>query len=125
MEVSSGKGTVLVVEDDETLREVIKWALEDLGVGVEVAADGQQALDWLARRRPALMVLDVGLPLVSGDGVAAGARSIHGEVPILLITADGRASEKARRVGAFSYLAKPFDLDQLVSTVERTVQERH
>ncbi|MBV9282246.1 MAG: response regulator [Chloroflexi bacterium] len=110
---------VLVVEDDDTLREVIKWALEDEGARVAVAADGQQALEWVATHRPALIVLDVGLPIVGGDGVAAGVRAIHGDtVPILVVTADGRAAEKARKVGAFAYLHKPFDLDRLVHIVQ-------
>ena len=123
MSARPDEASVLVVEDDETLREVIQWALQDAGLGVEVVADGREALNWIASRRPSLMVLDVGLPLVSGEGVAAGMRSIHGDdVPILLITADGRAAEKARRVGAFSYLSKPFDLDHLVSVIERKMK---
>ena len=115
--------SILVVEDDETLRDVIQWALEDAGMGVDVAVDGREALDWIAHQRPSLMVLDVGLPIVSGEGVASGTRSVHGDVPILLITADGHAAEKARRVGAFTYLSKPFDLDQLIRVIERRMQK--
>lgn len=113
---------VLVVEDDPHLRDALRWLLEDEGLAVDTADDGQQALDWLAAQRPALMVLDMGLPLVDGDGVAAGLRRAHGsDVPIVLTTADGRAQEKARRVGAAAYLHKPFELEHFVQTVRRAL----
>lgn len=111
---------ILVVEDERPLRETIQWLLEDDGLTVEPAANGQVALDLAARFRPALVVLDMALPLVNGDGVADGLRGMYGEdVPILLTTADGRASEKAIRVGAYAYLQKPFDIDALLREVHR------
>ena len=109
---------VLVVDDDPKMREVAVWALEDEGFVVEAAADRQEASERARQRPPALVVLDMGLPPDNGDTVAADLRAACGEhLPILLMTADGKASEKARRVGAFAYLHKPFDLDQLVRLV--------
>lgn len=114
--------TILVVEDEAPLRESLRWMLEDEGWPVEAAADGQEALDIAQRVRPALVVLDMVLPILNGDAVAAGLRRLYRDaVPILLITADGRAATKARRVGAFGYLTKPFDFDQLLSAVRRGV----
>ena len=85
---------------------------------VRDAADGQEAVEWLTRQRPLLVLLDMGLPIVSGDGVAASLRAHYGTaVPVVVLTADGRASEKARHVGAVAYLHKPFDIDELVRTV--------
>jgi DNA-binding response OmpR family regulator len=110
--------SVLVVDDDPKMREVAVWALEDEGFAVDAAADRRQAAEQVRRRRPSLVVLDMGLPPDSGDAVAADLRAACGAaLPILVITADGRASEKARRVGAFAYLHKPFDLEQLVRLV--------
>ena len=110
--------SVLVVEDDPKMREVAVWALEDEGLVVEAAADRREAAERARGRPPALVVLDMGLPPDDGDTVAADLRAACGEqLPILLITADGKASEKARRVGAFAYLHKPFDVDQLVRLV--------
>jgi len=109
---------VLVVDDDPKVREVAVWALEDEGFAVEQAAGRREAAERARRRPPALVVLDMGLPPDDGGTVAADLRAACGEhLPILVITADGRASEKARRVGAFAYLHKPFDLDQLVRLV--------
>jgi DNA-binding response OmpR family regulator len=72
------------------------------------------------RQRPALVVLDIGLPDIDGYAVAEGLRAAHAEpVPILVMTADGRAREKAERVGARAYLHKPFELQELVDHVRR------
>jgi DNA-binding response OmpR family regulator len=115
---------ILVVEDDPRIRETIQWVLEDEGYEVETAADGQQALDRAAARRPRLLVLDMMLPGLDGAGVADGLLAAYGETPpILLITADGRAQAKAQRVGAFAYLNKPFELDELVALVRQGVGE--
>ncbi len=109
---------VLVVEDDSDLRQTIQWLLEDEGFLVETAGDGKEALERATQRKPSLVVLDMGLPIIDGNGVAAGLRSTYGNsVTILTMTADGRAAEKAQRIGAIGYLSKPFDLDALVDAV--------
>jgi DNA-binding response OmpR family regulator len=96
------------------------WALEDDGLDVETAADGRRALELASARRPDLVVLDLTLPILTGDDVANGLRSIYGAtVPILAITADGEAEQKARTAGAFGYLRKPFELDDLMAAVRR------
>jgi CheY-like chemotaxis protein len=115
-----GGPSILVVDDDPEVRRVIQGTLEDEGWTVETAADGQQALERARRRRPRLVLLDMGLPRLDGDGVAAGLRGAYGDaVPIVVVTADGQAVEKARRVGARAYLAKPFDLDDLCAVVQQ------
>jgi two-component system, OmpR family, response regulator len=112
---------VLVVDDDPKVREVAVWALEDEGFAVEEAANRRQAAERARQRPPALVVLDMSLPPHDGDTVAADLRAVCGpQLPILVITADGKASEKARRVGAYAALHKPFDVNQLV----RLVRER-
>ena len=115
---AGGPGPVLVVDDDPEMRDVAVWALEDEGFAVEQAASRREAAERARHRPPALVVLDMGLPPDSGDAVAADLRAACGDhLAILVVTADGRASEKARRVGAFAYLHKPFDVDQLVRLV--------
>jgi DNA-binding response OmpR family regulator len=113
-------GPILVVDDDPGLREIIRETLEDEGFLVDVARDGPQALELAAQRRPELVILDWGLPVFDGDVVAARLRGIHGEdLRILIVTADGRAAEKARRARAFAYLHKPFDVNALADVVRR------
>ncbi|MBV9119744.1 MAG: response regulator [Chloroflexi bacterium] len=113
---------ILVVDDEPEILQFVGTALEDEGFAVTRALDGQQAVNLAADQRPDLVVLDMSLPRLDGDDVARELRKAHGEIPILLITADGSAREKALRVGAFDYLPKPFDLDRLLTIVRGCVQ---
>ena len=113
---------VLVVDDDPEIREVVTWLLEDEGLPVETAADGLRALDCATRARPSLIVLDMGLPIISGEEVAVRLRAHYGEpLPIIVVSADGRAAEKAARIGARAYLHKPFNIDELLRVVHGTL----
>ena len=114
---------ILVVDDDAELRTMIQWMLEDEGWRVETAGDGRQAVEQATRSRPQLVLLDMGLPVLDGDGVAAELRKLYGEsLPIVVITADGHAAAKARRVGARGHLSKPFEIDELCTMVQRALQ---
>lgn len=113
---------ILVVEDSEAMRAVILWALEDEGLPVLGVVNGSDALAQARRQRPSLVVLDMGLPDMDGVAVADALRASYGrELPILVVTADGRAAQKAQRVGAFAWLHKPFEVDNLVSRVHRAL----
>ena len=114
---------VLLVEDDPRLRQTIRWTLEDEGLAVAEAADAQQALAALRGTPPTVVVLDYGLPDMDGGALvdALRARPERRTPPIVLITADGRAPEKAARVGAATYLAKPFEVDELAAAVRRAL----
>jgi len=113
---------VLVVDDDPEIRDVVRWLLEDEGWTVETASDGRDALERATRARPALIVLDMGLPILSGEEVARRLRDVYVEPPpIIVVSADGRAGEKAARIGAASYLHKPFDVDVLARPVRRAL----
>jgi DNA-binding response OmpR family regulator len=95
-------------------------ALQEDGLPVIAAANGRLAVERARLQPPDLVVLDMSLPLLGGPDVAAELRATFGEgLPILLITADGRPAEKARRLGAYAYLSKPFDVDEFVATVHR------
>ena len=114
---------ILVVDDDRNIREMLRWALEEEGLGVETAADGREALERLEQRQPSLMLLDITLPVLGGVEVARGLRARYGDaVPIVAITADGHAAEKARQVGAVSYFHKPFQVDALLDTIRELLE---
>ena len=115
---ASAEKFVLVVEDDHDLRQTIQWLLEYEGFAVEIASDGKEALECARQRKPALVLLDMNLPLLDGYGVARELRAIYGNtISIVTMTADGRAAEKAQRTGAIGYLSKPFELDALINAV--------
>jgi two-component system KDP operon response regulator KdpE len=109
---------VLVVESDPTIRGAIQRVLEAEGLAVETAVHGWQALARVLRRRPSLVVLDLALPRLDGEDVAAALRMTHRpEIPILAIGGRIEAAEQARQVGAFGYLEEPFDAAALIAAV--------
>lgn len=114
---------VLVVDDDPDIRQVLRWTLEDAGFAVRTAQDGATAIAHASTAIPSLVVLDIGLPNTDGVVVAARLRQVCGErLPLLVMTADGHAAEKARRAGAYAYLHKPFEDRELIEAVRKGLQ---
>ncbi|MCC7371554.1 MAG: response regulator transcription factor [Chloroflexi bacterium] len=113
---------ILVVDDDPEIRDLVRWLLEDEGWTVQTAVDGLDALRQATAARPSLIILDMGLPLLNGEEVA---RRLHHHYvdppPILVVSADARVGERAARIGAASYLHKPFDVDVLARLVRTTL----
>jgi two-component system chemotaxis response regulator CheY len=112
---------VLVVEDDTGLQETLEEVLELEGYAVIVANDGLDALAKLGEPPPAVILLDVMMPRMDGYAFAdeLRRRGLHPRIPILILTADGRARQKAERIGAVGYLEKPFDLSELLRQIAR------
>ena len=110
---------ILIVEDEPDVRAVVAAVLADEGYPVTTAADGAQALAVVERQRPALIVLDMRMPVLDGWGFARALRERGIRLPILVMTAAQNASAWAQEVGAVGYLPKPFDLMELVAAVER------
>jgi DNA-binding response OmpR family regulator len=109
---------ILIVDDEPEILQFIGGGLEEEGFEVMTAVDGQRGVELAAGSRPDLVVLDMRGPHLDGDAVADELRRMYAEIPILVITADGMAEEKARRVQAFDFLPKPFDLDRLLGIVQ-------
>jgi len=110
--------TILVIEDDVTIVELIRALLVEEGYRVRVATSGPQALAG-EHPAPALVVLDMYVPGLSGSELADRLRASYGaELPILVISASNVDGE-AHKLGAYEYLPKPFDLDKLLAAVRR------
>ena len=105
---------VLVVEDEAHLAEGLRFNLEAEGHSVQVAGDGESAIDRLLKRHDKFdaVVLDVMLPGVNGFDVVSALRKAKNYVPVLILTARGRAEDvlEGFAAGADDYLPKPFDL---------------
>jgi DNA-binding response OmpR family regulator len=112
-------GPILVVEDDPSLLAAVSEALEDEGYEVVAVGHGRAALEAILRRRPALVLLDMRLPIMNGWDVARELRARGIALPIVVMTAAQDAAAWAAEIGAAGYLAKPFDLLDLLATVER------
>ncbi len=123
--LSEKRPLVLVVDDNRPVRQAIQWALEEEGFGVLTAGDGEEAVRHVVEHQPAVVILDINLPLLDGYEVSRALRERYAQdVPILAVTADGQAHSKAVRVGAYDYLRKPFDLPDLLAAVRRGLQQR-
>jgi len=106
--------TILVVDDDRALRGALRRALTLAGYEVQVAEDGEQALELLAQTEPDAVVLYVGLPGIDGLEVCRRVR-LGSRVPILILTARDAVADRIDGLdaGADDYMVKPFDVDEL------------
>jgi DNA-binding response OmpR family regulator len=113
------KGTVLVVEDETKLRDVVRAFLERDGFTVLTAVSGADALSMSAKVHPDLVVLDLGLPDVPGEEVARELRA-RSDLRILMLTAKASDEERVRglELGADDYVTKPFNPRELVLRVQ-------
>jgi CheY-like chemotaxis protein len=110
---------VLVVDDDAAVRGFIAEALGGEGYRVVEAADGQGALDAVEAAPPDLILLDVNMPGIDGWDVLQELRAKAGpHQPIVVMTGQYSGQERALGTGAQGYLAKPFDLDDLIECVD-------
>ena len=110
---------VLIAEDDQRLRAMVRRGLSYAGFEVLEAADGQDALNQALNVSPDLVVLDVGMPKLDGLAVCRALRATS-SVPILMLTARGEVSDRVNglRDGADDYLVKPFAFQELVARLE-------
>jgi CheY-like chemotaxis protein len=112
--------TILVVDDDVDIRDAICLVLEHRGYGAVGAANGEEALALLrASGSIDLILLDMMMPVMDGWGFRSSQPNgpAFVEIPVIVLTGDGRASSKAEAIGAAGYLRKPLDLDDLLAVV--------
>ena len=114
---------VLVVDDEQSYRDALRIALEREGFRVEVAADGAEAIARFDAVRPALVLLDVMLPRISGVDVCRELRT-RSQVPIIMVTARNAEIDAVvgLEVGADDYVTKPFRLRELVARVRAALR---
>jgi len=117
----SQSSRILIVEDEAEMAYFLKQRLESKGYQVSVAENGQDALNHAAQMQPALMILDVGLPDLSGYDVCERLRKLYPPqaVPVLMLTAKNDPMDKLMGFdhGTDAYLTKPFDLAELEKTI--------
>jgi DNA-binding response OmpR family regulator len=118
------RGSVLVVDDEPTIGEVVARYLEKAGYEARVAEDGLEALDAVAERAPDLIVLDLMLPGLDGLEVMRRVRADDRRSAIILLTAKGDESDRivGLRLGADDYVVKPFSPAELVARVDAVLR---
>jgi DNA-binding response OmpR family regulator len=110
---------ILVVDDDPEILAMLRDFLESEGHTVRTAANGEEALIALTTVRPSLILLDMRMPVLDGWGFAERYRAAAFGYPIVVMTAAESARRWAEEIGATAYIAKPFDVDELLQTIER------
>jgi two-component system, OmpR family, response regulator RegX3 len=118
-----GSATILIIEDEESLAEAVRYSLEREGYRVSVASDGRQALERFRADPPSLVLLDLMLPELSGLDVCRQIRQTS-EVPIVMLTAKDAEADKVAglELGADDYVTKPFSIRELVSRVRAHIR---
>jgi CheY-like chemotaxis protein len=121
--MSSSLGRVLVVDDDDVIRQLITVNLELEGFEVDTAVDGQDCLDKVAEVRPDVITLDIMMPRLDGWAAASRLRAdpTTAGIKVVLLSARAQEADLARgsRIGVDAYLTKPFDPDELIEVVRR------
>ncbi len=118
------KGFILVVDDEDSVRDVVTEALEDAGYIVDAASSGWEALELLSGASFDLMFLDVKMPGMSGQQVLDRVKVERPELPVVMLTAvtGGGSEAEFRQRGATDYLRKPCSMEMVVATADRIIQ---
>jgi two-component system response regulator MprA len=122
---------VLVIEDEENIIELIKLGLRYEGFQVEAVSDGLEGLSVAQRISPDIVILDLGLPPGSIDGLEVCRRlrinPTTQDVPVLMLTARGDVEDRVAglKTGADDYLAKPFSFEELVARIQAILRRQH
>jgi DNA-binding response OmpR family regulator len=117
--------TVLIVEDEIAIANLIKISLTMAGYKCDIAHDGEQAADKIEMMRFDLILLDIMLPKIDGYELMEYIRPL--EIPVIFLTAKGKLEDKVKglKMGAEDYLVKPFEIAELLARVETVLRRYH
>lgn len=120
------KFKVLLVDDEEEFVKALSERLQMRDVGSDLALNGEQALEIVKDQEPDVMVLDLKMPGIDGMEVLRRVRKAYPKVQVIILTGHGteKDAEEAKRLGAFAYLQKPVNLDQLVQTMRKAYKKK-
>ena len=117
MQTTNSK-TILVVDDDQDLLELLAFVLSSEGYDVRTASDGLEALNVVEDRMPNLILLDMRMPVMDGWEFASEFHSrFDAGIPIVVVTAAENAEKRAEEIGASGWISKPFDVGSLIVLV--------
>lgn len=120
------KNKILIVDDDLIITKLLQVILGKEGFITRVASSGEEALEEVKKDGPDLVLLDLVMPGLSGTETLKSIRTFNAEVIVIVITAypSFKSSAEAMRSGAYDYLVKPFDIDEVLFTVKRAIEKR-
>ncbi len=111
--------SILIVEDEQRLAEILKKQLKESGFSVDTASDGYIGKQLLESNKYNLIILDINLPLINGYDLCSEIRKTNSKIPIIMLTALGTPDNKVAgfKVGADDYVIKPFDFRELLARI--------
>ena len=117
---------ILIVDDDENICELLRLYLEKDGFDTVVAGDGEQAVEYVTKYSPDLILLDIMLPKLDGWQVCREIRKTS-ETPIIMLTAKGETFDKilGLELGADDYVSKPFDTKEVIARIKAVLRRTH
>ena len=115
--------SILIVEDDNNIADLLRLYLEKEGYQATIAADGTQGIDLYRKLRPDLVLLDVMMPGVDGWGVLRAIRQ-DSQTPVIMLTAKGETTDKVSglKPGADDYITKPFEMKEVLARIEAVLR---
>ena len=113
--------SLLIVDDDPNIRAFLEDAFSDEGFHVRTARHGAEALALVAQEQPGVVLLDLNMPIMDGWTCCTRLKELDADLPVVIMTAGQQADAEARTLGARASLAKPFELDEALATVERVL----
>lgn len=118
---------ILVVDDDHEMADLLSDILRDAGYSVSIANSGTEALARIEDERPDVLISDLRMSGMSGHALQAELKRVEPDLPIVIITAFGsiQSAVESMKLGAFDYITKPFDHDELLLVVARAVENQH
>jgi len=113
---------ILLVDDDDTILNSVEYLLTDEGYSVIVAANGREALKRVSEQPPSLILLDMKMPVMDGWAFTAAYRELPGpHAPIIVMTAAHNSGMRAAEISADDFIAKPFDIVDLLDMVRKYI----
>ncbi len=125
MKKKNRKYRILIVDDEQDMRWILRELIEDKGYDPFTAENGEEALNTIVKHAPDLMLMDIKMPVMDGMTALEKAQEINADLPIIMMTAfsDTQTAVKAMKLGAYDYLVKPFDNEELIITIERALEK--
>ena len=119
------KSRILVVDDEEALRTVLSSELKGEGYDVDTAADGDEAISVVQNKKFDLLLLDIKMPKVDGFEVFKFVKKSFPSIKVIMLTgfADLKNAIESKKLGAEDFVSKPYDLVDLLTTIERVLSE--
>ncbi len=120
------KINILVVDDEKVVRDGCHRVLSGKGYEVMTAENGQQALDLLANESVDIILLDLKMPVMSGEEVLEKTSALYPEIPVIIITGHGTidTAVECMKRGAYDFITKPFQIDQFLLTISRAEEKK-